>query len=384
MNTMESNIMMILGGYGGAGFDIAYFVLNETQQKVIIAGRNYTKAVTAVEMLNSKFDGHRVQAMRVDATHPEELREAFKRCDTVVVCVPITASGIGGGVVQAAFDAGINYVDINLDESKQKLLRDLGERIKRSGRYFLTEAGFMPGLPSMMALLAAQHLDSLQSLQFGMLERENHGGYGSAIDLMYYAADPAYRYANGGWQKISPMATKKIDFGPGLGKINCYPMDLYELRDLPDKLGVEEVGFYSAGMNPVTDTVLLFWIATGLYKFDWGLKMGAKFGIWTVKQFTRPPYTTTLVLEARGKANLNEAVLKIIISHKNGYKATAIPVVAGILQLLDGTIQEPGVIISGHGVEPNRYVNDLMRMGMDVQIKRQVAGEWTDLTPKTN
>jgi saccharopine dehydrogenase-like NADP-dependent oxidoreductase len=73
----------------------------------------------------------------------------------VISCVPITALGIGGGVVQAAFDAGINYIDITLDDSKQQLLQHLGDQIKRSGRYFLTEAGFMPGLPSMMAYLAA-------------------------------------------------------------------------------------------------------------------------------------------------------------------------------------------------------------------------------------
>ena len=367
---MESKIMMILGGYGGAGSNIAQLLLQETSLDLILAGRSYTRAITAAEELNAKYGGHRVQGMQVDATNTEELREAFESCDTVVVCVPITASGIGGGVVQAAFDAGINYIDINLDESKQQLLQKLGEQIRHSGRYFMTEAGFMPGLPSVMAFSAAKRLDAVQSLQFGMLERENSGGYGSAIDLMYYAADPAYAYEKGAWRKVPATASKRIDFGPEFGKQACYPMDLYELRCLPDELGVKEVGFYAAGMNPVTDLVLFFWIVSGLYKFSWSLRLGARLGIWTVKKFTKPPYTTTLSMQARGKVDHHNEELEIIISHKNGYQATAIPVVAGVLQLLDGSIRDPGVIIMGHGVDPDRCLKDIERLGMKVQIKR--------------
>ena len=370
---MVSKNVMILGGYGGAGFYIAQFLLQETRVNLILTGRNSKKASKVAAQLNAQYDGDRVRGMEVDATNAGALHEAFQHCDTVVVCVPITASKIGDRVVQAAFDVGINYVDINLDTHKQQLLQKLSTQIRDSGHYFLTEAGFMPGLPSMMAFLAAERLDSIRSLQFGMLEKENIGGYGSAIDLLYYAADPANIYQRGAWRKVSPTASRKIDFGPGFGKLTCYPMDLYELKRLPEELGAEEIGFYAAGMNPVTDLVLFAWVASGLYKFDWGLRMGAKLGIWTVNKFTKPPYITTLVLEVRGKVNQHEEFLEINISHHNGYQATAIPVVASILQLLDGTIAEPGVIISGHRVEANRYVKDLRRMGMTVQIQPRGA-----------
>ena len=78
--------------------------------------------------------------------------------------------------------AGFNIAQLLLQETslELKLLQHLGPQIKQSGRYFTTEAGFMPGMPSTMAFLAAKRLESLQSLQFGMLEREKSGGYGSA------------------------------------------------------------------------------------------------------------------------------------------------------------------------------------------------------------
>ena len=256
MKKMESKSMMILGGYGSAGICISRLLLQETNVNLILVGHNYPKAQKAESLLNTEFGENRVQSMQVDATNPEELREAFKYCDTVISCVPVTALGIGGGVVQAAFDAGINYVDITLDEDKQQCLQQLGEGIKRSDRYFMTEAGFMPGLPSMMAFLAAERFDKLQSLKFGMLEKERTGSYGSAADLLIYAADPAYTFKEGAWRKAPVTSSARIDFGPEFGKQTCYPMNLYELRSLPKELGVQEAGFYAAGMNPVTDFVI--------------------------------------------------------------------------------------------------------------------------------
>ena len=133
MKKMESRSMMILGGYGSAGICISRLLLQETDINLILAGHNDLRAQKAAGLLNAEFVGSRVQWMQVDATNLEGLREAFAQCDTVTSCVPITALGIGGGIVQAAFDAGINYIDITLDEDKQQLLQQLGERIKRPG-----------------------------------------------------------------------------------------------------------------------------------------------------------------------------------------------------------------------------------------------------------
>jgi hypothetical protein len=370
MDKMVSKNMMILGGYGRAGISISRLLLQETDVNLILAGHNHLKTQKAASLLNAEFANNRVRSTQVDATNPERLSKAFANCDTVVTCVPITALGIGGGIVQAAFDAGINYVDITLDEAKQKLLQKLGEGIKRSGRYFMTEAGFMPGLPSMMAFLAAERFDQLQCLKYGMLEKEQTGAYGSAADLLIYAADPAYIFKEGAWQKAAITSSARIDFGPGFGKQTCYPMNLYELRSLPEKLGIQEAGFYTAGMNPVTDFMMLFWMITGLNKYDWSLRLGAKLGIWTVKKFTKPPFTTTILLDAKGEVNHHHESEKIIISHDDGYEATGIAAVAGILQLLDGSIEEPGVLIMGQKVNPHRYLADIIRLGMHVQIQK--------------
>ena len=369
MTKMQSKVMMVLGGYGIAGQHVSRLLLEETDVHLVIAGRDSQKAQHAAALLNSKYPGSRVRALQVDATAPRALREAFASCDTVVTCVPITALGIGGGIVQAAFDAGVNYVDITLDTDKRRTLAKLADRIKNAGRYYLTEAGFMPGLPSVMAYRVARQFDDLETLKFGMLEKEATGAYGSAADLLIYGADPAYVYRDGSWRKVPFTASAQIDFGSVFGTRTCYPMDLYELRGLPDELGLHQAGFYAAGLNPITDVLMLVWMVAGLYKFRWTLGLGARLGVWTARRFTKPPFTTTLQLDATGEVDHHAEQATMTISHHDGYEATAIAAVAGVLQLLDGSINQPGVTLMGHGVNTSRYFSDIERLGMKVRIR---------------
>lgn len=362
--------MMILGGYGGAGVCIAELLLQETDLHLILAGRNHMQANRVAKELNTKFNGDRVQGMQLDASNEKALRQAFKNCDIVMSCIPITSLGIGGGIVQAAFDADIHYIDLCWDNDKLRLLKQLEKPIKNSGKYFMIEAGFIPGVLSVMAFLAAKQLDSLDRLDFAGMLKDKHATYGSVVDLLIYAADPVYACKNGEWRVVPKSASKKIDFGVTFEDITCYPMDANELRSLPDDLGFKEVNFYVAGLNKVANIILFLVMGLGLHKFNWSRQLGAKWILRTIKKYSKPPYITIALMEARGKVNHYNAKLKVSISHEDGLIGTAITTVAGVLQLLDGSIKEPGVIIMGHHVDPERYIEDIKRLGMKVQIEQ--------------
>ena len=96
-------------------------------------------------------------------------------------------------------------------------------------------------------------------------------------------------------------------------------------------------------------------------------------GVWMARTFTKPPFTSTLQLDATGRVDHHVEQVKMIISHHDGHEATAI---AGILQLMDGTIEEPGVIMMGYGVDASRYLTEIERLGMRVCIRQsQSDGE---------
>jgi saccharopine dehydrogenase (NAD+, L-lysine-forming) len=94
-----------------------------------------------------------------------------------------------------------------------------------------------------------------------------------------------------------------------------------------------------------------------------GAKLGARALDWAFRRFGRPPFGLRLKLEAE---SANGQRLEVILSHQDGYEATAIPVVSCLLQWLDGSIRKPGVWVMGQLVEPARLLTDMARMGMQV------------------
>jgi saccharopine dehydrogenase (NAD+, L-lysine-forming) len=55
---------------------------------------------------------------------------------------------------------------------------------------------------------------------------------------------------------------------------------------------------------------------------------------------------------------------------------TAIPVIACLLQYLDGSLRKPGLWTQANIVEPNRLMTDMERLGVDVRIEGDIgAGE---------
>ena len=57
----------------------------------------------------------------------------------------------------------------------------------------------------------------------------------------------------------------------------------------------------------------------------------------------------------------------LIVRHSDGYALTAIPVVAYLLQYLDGSARRPGLHMMGHVLDPQRLLRDMQRMGATIE-----------------
>jgi saccharopine dehydrogenase (NAD+, L-lysine-forming) len=148
------------------------------------------------------------------------------------------------------------------------------------------------------------------------------------------------------------------------------PMFLEELRPLPDLVpGLEETGFFVGGFNWFVDWVLLP-IGMGLL-WVWPRGGGKPFGRmleWGLRRFSRPPYGTLLRLEACGSKGGAESSLVVSVYHGNGYVLTAAPMVACLLQVLDGSARRQGLHFQALLAEPVRLLEDLKRMGVEVMV----------------
>jgi saccharopine dehydrogenase (NAD+, L-lysine-forming) len=367
---MEQKRILILGGYGGAGFPIGRGLLKETDVRLILAGRNLERAEEAAERLNAESSRSRVAAMQVDVAEAQSLANAFRNADTVLVCSP--TSRYAGQVAQAALSADIDYLDILYPQKVVSALRPLEPAIQAAGRCFITQAGCHPGLPAALVRYAASHFPHLKRAIVGMAMSYRHlGSPDSVLELMEEVSHyQAYLFREGEWRKAGYKEAIKIDFGPGFGVRPCVPLWLEEMRTLPDELHLEEAGLYAAGFNWFVDWLLMpLAILFGRIGEGFGSRLLARGMVWGMRVFSRPPFGIVFKLQAEGEREGRPCLLEAAARHDDAYQFTAVPVVACLLQYLDGSIARPGLWMMGQLVDPARLIADMMRMGIEIEMR---------------
>jgi saccharopine dehydrogenase (NAD+, L-lysine-forming) len=364
---MAHRRIMVLGGYGRAGYCIAAMLLQATETPtVIIAGRRREAAKTAVRRLQGQGSfGNRVEALQVDAERPAQLRDAFASCDIVVIAMPYR-EGMARRVIEAALQAGVDYLDLNAGTSKYTILRAQTDRIQAKGCTFLTDGGIVPGCPSVLLRWAQRRFDRLSDVQIASVYRDSNMPRGSAIDIVAHAGKAPHAYGNGSWRTISPLNVKRIDFGP-LGRRWSAPVEWPELVQLSDEVMPPRLVAYQGGMNGVVNALLLLWGLAGLGRLPRGQRLGVDLFQWANRMFTTSPYGIVLQLTATGLRDDTALTRTIRLYHPDVYRATAIPIVAALQQLMAGDLPA-GTAFMGHVVQPDAFRHQIEQLGLTIDV----------------
>ncbi|MEA3336942.1 MAG: saccharopine dehydrogenase NADP-binding domain-containing protein [Chloroflexota bacterium] len=377
----EFQNILILGGYGNTGWPIAELLLQETDYRVVVAGRNQEKAEIAAAALNSRFGGDRAATAVVDAANAESLRQAMT--DVGLVVVASSTAEYVENVATAALIAGIDYCDVQYATAKLGVLQGMAERIQAEGRCFITDGGFHPGLPAALVRYIAPRFDQLDSARVGSVIKIDWSGLefspATMKEMLTEFLDfELLEFKEGEWRKASWWSMWKpltMDFGPPFDRQYCVPMFLEEMRSLPERYpSLHETGFFVGGFNWFVDWIVMP-VGLPLLKLSPD-RMARPVGNvmeWGLRRFSRPPYGTLLKLEAEGLSAGKRQRIDLTLSHPDGYLFTAIPMVACLLQYLDRSARRPGLWLQAHIVEPERMMADMERLGIAVQMERRVA-----------
>lgn len=352
--------ILILGGYGYTGRSLVKHILAQTDAEIIVAGRNMEKAKAFADQLNDT----RVSVRQADAADFESLTQALQDVKMCIVAAPTTH--YAEPVVRACIEAGVDYLDVQFSSKKLGALFDAENKIKQAGLCFITEAGYHPGLPAALIRYAASKMDVMESaLTAGYLSMKNIP-YTEAVDELMegFLEYQAQIYQHGAWTKPSSWDMHSFDFGDDIGKRTCYSMFFEELRAIPGMYpSLKETGFYISGSNWMADLIITPIVFVGL-------KIAPKRGIrplgklmWWAMGKSKPPHMVALKVEAKGQLDGRQVEVQARIAHPDGYELTAIPVVAFLLQYLDGTARREGVHMMGHIVDPARLFKDMQQMG---------------------
>jgi hypothetical protein len=360
--------ILILGGTGLTGRLIAKHLLQQSEALITIATRHIDKAQAFADELNRQYSPLRVDAVYADAADAGSLRAAYHDQDLVVVASPTTTNA--DVVVRTALETGVDYLDVQLGAEKFALLQSLAAEIKGSGRCFITEAGFHPGLPAALVRYAAAYLDTIESATtIGYLNMGKNLPYTEAVSelIEIFKNYQAQVYKNGQWTKVNSYEMRKIDLGSDIGRKLCYSMFFEELRPLPEIYPtLKNVGFYISETHWMTDWVIMPITWVWLKIMPHAVRPIGKFLWWGMGTFHKPPYRVELQVQASGFKDGKKATLQASVAHPDGYELTAIPVVATLLQYLDGSARKPGLWMMGHLAEPIRLMKDMEKMGVQI------------------
>jgi len=367
-----SPVFAILGGYGHTGRQIARLLLQETNARLVLAGRHTDAGARLADEFNRDFPGCRVAAAFADAADETSVEQGCRGA-AMVIAASSTAR-YATNVAEVALRLGIDYLDIHYSPAKVRRLMAMSERIERAGRCFITEAGFHPGLAAALSLCVAAGLDRVDEIGVAALINQK-GGIPVTESLYEFIEElkgyQALRYRDGGWRKASWFSTRdmpRVNFGDGFGRRYSFPMMLEEMREIPKRFpAIREAGFYVAGTNWFTDWVVsavaiaALWLAPTR-----AVKPVANLLAWGMRTFSGPPWGVLIKAWANGRQGGHEKQNDLLLFHEDGYAFTAIPIVACLLQYLDGTARKPGMWMMGHLVNPQRLLADMQRMGIRV------------------
>jgi saccharopine dehydrogenase (NAD+, L-lysine-forming) len=272
---------------------------------------------------------------------------------------------------------GLDYLDVQYATKKIAALKEMASEINRAGRCFITDGGFHPGLPAALIRYVAPSFDRIETAQVGSVIQIDWRSLPiteATIDEMVeeFSDYQSFAFKDGGWKPANWWSTSSIkymDFGREFGRRYGMPMFLEELRSVPEMFPtLKEVAFYVGGFNWFVDW-LIFPLLTVMIKLapKRGIRPAGKLMFWGLRNFTKPPYGTMLKVEASGEKDGRPHSVEVTLSHPDGYWFTAIPTVACLLQVLDGSVRKPGLWFQANIVEPVRLMKDMQRMGIEIQ-----------------
>jgi hypothetical protein len=374
---MKPKSLLILGGYGITGGMIAQLLLQETDANLFLAGRSLEKAAAQAAELNRLAGSERVKSLFADAADISSLRKAFQGMDMVIAAS--STSQFVREVAGTALEMGLDYLDVQYSTKKVAALQAMSAEISQAGRCFITDGGFHPGLPAALIRYAAPSFDRIETAQVGSVIQIDWRGLpiteATIVEMVEEFSDyQSFSFKDGSWKPAnwwSTAALRYMEFGGEFGRRYGMPMFLEELRALPEMYPtLKEVGFYVGSFNWFVDW-MIFPLLTVMIKLapKKGIRPAGKMMVWGLRTFSKPPYGTLLKVEAGGEKEGHSRSVEVTLSHPDGYWFTAIPTVACLLQVLDGSRRQPGLWFQANLVDPIRLMKDMQRMGIEIQEK---------------
>ncbi len=160
---MNSQGILIVGGYGVVGRRIAAELAPDYPDRVIVGGRNLARAEEVATAI-----GHRVRGRRIDIAVPSSIEAALEGVAVVISCIDQP----GRTLFWAALERGLCYTDItpHLTELGRGAAYDkIDAAARASGAWVVLGTGIVPGISNVMVRALANALGGADEIETALL-----------------------------------------------------------------------------------------------------------------------------------------------------------------------------------------------------------------------
>jgi len=236
---------VLIIGCGKQGSDIARFLVERPEvTEIRLADIDLAKA----QELAGRLEGKKVSASRLDASKPKQIAEAADGVDVVVnAVIPL----FNMSIMEGAFNAGANYVDLASGPPYENIENQLGlsDRWKERGLTALINTGISPGVTNVVIACCADKLDRVDEIRIiggskikpGTRFIEGKEIVESTWSPETFWSDmlsPAVVFEDGEWKTVPPFSGEEVyEFPQPLGPCTVVDHVHEEVFTIPRFIG---------------------------------------------------------------------------------------------------------------------------------------------------
>lgn len=228
--------VLILGGSGRIGSQVAVDLLTYTSAQITIAGRNLKIGQRVSQSL-----GNRCQFLSIDLDKRELLQDAIAQSDLVIHCAgPFHHRN--ASVLRLCIDLGVNYLDVSDHPSFTCKAIALKVKAEAAGISAIVNTGIFPGISNSMVRRDVEQLDEAQSIHLSYVVGGS-GGAGLTVMRSTFLGlqRPFEAQIDGKRQSVNPYSDREVIDFPHYGKVGVSWFDMPESFTLADTFPVKTV-----------------------------------------------------------------------------------------------------------------------------------------------
>lgn len=349
--------VLITGGYGEVGGRISAHLASRHPGRVVIAGRDGTRAAAMAERV-----GNRARGITLDVHDPGAVQQALARVALVANCVDLREPHL----LRAACEHGLAYTDVNAS-TQWRAARALRTQAERSGARIVIGTGVVPGISSAMARAAADRIGPLASVQTSLLLSIGDAFGPASLEFLLTEAGQTWQIVEAGREREVSFFSegRSVMFPAPIGRRRVYRAPFADQFFYPQTLGVNdaaallaiEPAWAGAAIAGLMRIGMRRWVAHARFRTT------IQRAVSRLRGRLAGGNRFALVVEARGR----NGIFRASLADRVQAEATAIASSLFARALLDGEIDRSGVWFPEEVVDPVRFFERLREFGLTVE-----------------